>query len=56
MNQLLVLFRPSTGSELTIAVEDIFGKSDKPLDHGCLEALREIYFPEWVIDEVITAT
>ena len=53
MNQQLVLFRPNTDSQLTIPVASIFGDHSEPLDHGCLEVLREMYFPEWVIDRVV---
>jgi len=53
MPQSLVLFRPSTGSEMVVNVADVFGEHSEPLDHGCLEVLREIYFPGWVIDHVL---
>ena len=54
MTQVLVLFRPSTGSDLTIPVAAVWGMVDKPLDHGQLEVLKEIYFPGWVIDQVLS--
>jgi hypothetical protein len=54
MAQRLVLVRPNTQSEMVVPVSHIFGDHSEPLDHGCLEALRELYFPEWVIDQVLT--